>query len=124
MIDPLPGDQLDAKQPAAQYGAATPSQVAMGRRSWPRTPPQGKAERGDQPGAQNCWIGIVPIHPPTLRLYPGSRGICQMRAMTETLRIRRATVDDMGRITDDLIDDARRGCPARTPTSSARPGPT
>jgi hypothetical protein len=57
---------------------ATPSQVAMDRRARPSTPPQGKAESGDQSGVSTGRIGIVPIHPPTLALASPvlGAGIC------------------------------------------------
>ena len=44
--------------------------------------------------------------------------------MTETLRIRRATVDDMETIIDDLIDDARAWLPSKDTDQWARPWPS
>ena len=43
--------------------------------------------------------------------------------MTETLRIRRATADDMETIVDDLIDDARAWLPSKGTDQWARPWP-
>jgi GNAT superfamily N-acetyltransferase len=43
--------------------------------------------------------------------------------MTETLRIRRATVDDMETIIDDLIDDARAWLPSKGTDQWAKPWP-
>jgi GNAT superfamily N-acetyltransferase len=44
--------------------------------------------------------------------------------MTETLRIRRATVDDMETIIGDLIDDARKWLPGKGTDQWAKPWPT
>ena len=65
------------------------------------------------------------IHP-TLRSHPrySAQGSAKCGAMTETLRIRRATVDDMEAIIDDLIDDARAWLPSKGTDQWARPWPT
>ena len=65
------------------------------------------------------------IHPP-LRSHPrySTQGSANCGAMTETLRIRRATVDDMETIVAISSTMRAHGCPARAPTSGPDPGPT